>query len=276
MADLVPPRWLILWSVVCYGLWAVFSAGQLFFGEVPDADVGSAGGIKDTIDAIWSFVTFDPEPLGFELHGLVRGFLFLTCTVPWFFVMAAGIIEAIKALGVLIPFTMVVCLLAVAGPSLAASGDVATFHPDGDWQSFQAARICAVAAPTAAGVLTAPDGSQTQHAGDSEGCWAFQPVQAGTYNLTWADAGGSQTVFFEVAHGWLFYGQLVIFAAVLLVGVLDPLYWTGAFAIAAIADLLLFHYTLLDSAGTWGFLGWLIVAVFAFVLEMMTYGRDET
>lgn len=250
MNILTPPGWLIVYTAICYVVFFAFGGASIFTQEPGfEADgisEGSGIGVLATIGTflgdLMEFITFDLTDVGITIPVFVRVFLFLTCTVPWLFVLIAALIEGIKALGGLIPFTMVLLAVLAAPGALGAEGAYASFQPDdseGMWQVEDAVRICATEAPTTVATVTPPTASAFTVPGDSEDCFSFTLREEGLWSVAWNVTGPeTRTINFTV-HGpittdWDFYINLAIAAAVLIVGAIYAFGWLFGFGVVAV------------------------------------------
>lgn len=114
MAIQVPPLWLILGTVVGYLTFFGFYGAEVL-GEETEVDAPSSTGATALISfwsTVWDFIkgaftilTFGAFSDVVTLPAALSWTLFLVFTLPWMFYLVNAIVEGVKALGGLIPFT---------------------------------------------------------------------------------------------------------------------------------------------------------------------------
>ncbi len=114
MAVQVPPLWLVLASATAYTVFFAFYGAEVIGASPEPTTPGTTNqtALRDEFANTWDFiqaagtvVTFGAFSDVVELAPIISWVLFMVLTLPWGFYVLSAIIEGVKALGGLIPFT---------------------------------------------------------------------------------------------------------------------------------------------------------------------------
>jgi hypothetical protein len=121
MALAIPPKWLIMVTIMAFLIFTIFYGAEIFGEGAPpgsSTSPNSTGSGQETtglfawFSDLWDFITsmftlmtFGIFSSSVDLHPFLSWSLFLGITMPWMFYLTSAVIEGVKALGGLIPFT---------------------------------------------------------------------------------------------------------------------------------------------------------------------------